>query len=215
MNSNRIMKTKKTKKASVLKKLIITASVLVILCIGGICAVWGISCYVVSCTEDKLISVREASEFSEADYIIVLGCRVNEDIPSVMLADRLDRGVELYKSGAAPKLLMSGEKSGSNYDEPAVMKKYAEEQGVPSEDIITDGEGYSTYDTVNRAAEVFGAKRVVLVSQSYHLYRAVYIAEGLGMEARGVASDLRSYVKQPWYDFREMFARAKDWFLTL
>ena len=90
------------------------------------------------------------------------------------------------------------------------MKQFAIDRGVPSEDVFMDHAGFSTYETMYRAKEVFAAKRVIIVTQKYHLYRAVYIAEQLGLEAYGVDSDLQSYIKQPYYNAREILARDKD-----
>lgn len=192
------------------KKLIRLFIILAVIGIIGISAVVGISEYVKSSVSDRLISPEAAAELSDIDCIIVLGCRVNGDTPSPMLSDRLTRGVELYDMKTAPKLLMSGDHGRVSYDEVNAMKQFAIDKGVPSEDVFMDHAGFSTYETMYRAKEVFAAKRVVIVTQKYHLYRAVYIAEKLGLEAYGVDSDLQSYIKQPYYDAREMLARVKD-----
>lgn len=184
--------------------------VLVIIGIVGICAAFGISEFVKSSVSDRLITPEEAAGISDIDCIIVLGCRVNGETPSPMLSDRLIRGVELYDMNAAPKLLMSGDHGRVSYDEVNAMKQFAIDKGVPSEDVFMDHAGFSTYETMYRAKEVFAAKRVIIVTQKYHLYRAVYIAEKLGLEAYGVDSDLRSYIKQPYYNSREILARDKD-----
>lgn len=184
--------------------------VLVIIGIVGICAAFGISEFVKSSVSDRLITPEAAAELSDIDCIIVLGCRVNGGTPSPMLSDRLTRGVELYDMSAAPKLLMSGDHGRVSYDEVNAMKQFAIDKGVPSEDVFMDHAGFSTYETMYRAKEVFAAKRVIIVTQKYHLYRAVYIAEQLGLEAYGVDSDLQSYIKQPYYNAREILARDKD-----
>jgi len=95
------------------------------------------------------------------------------------------------------------------------MKSFAVDRGVPSEDVFMDHAGFSTYETMYRAKEVFAAEKVLIVTQSYHLYRAVYIAEGLGLEAYGVSSDLQRYVNQTRMDLREILARDKDFFYVL
>ena len=95
------------------------------------------------------------------------------------------------------------------------MKNYAVSKGVPSDDVFCDHAGFSTYETMYRARHVFGADRVVIATQTYHLYRAIYDAQGVGMEAIGVPSDYGEYVNQSWYDFREIFARTKDFFQVL
>ena len=200
--------TDKTKR--IWKRLFNIFIVLVIIGIVGICAAFGISEFVKSSVSDRLITPEAAAELPDIDCIIVLGCRVNGETPSPMLSDRLTRGVELYDMSAAPKLLMSGDHGRVSYDEVNAMKQFAIDRGVPSEDVFMDHAGFSTYETMYRAKEVFAAKRVIIVTQKYHLYRAVYIAEQLGLEAYGVDSDLQSYIKQPYYNAREILARDKD-----
>ena len=133
--------------------------------------------------------------------------------PSDRLRDRVKVGVDLYHAGAAPKLLMSGDHGREGYDEVSAMLKLAVELGVPEEDVFLDHAGFSTYESIYRAKEIFGAERILIVTQEYHLYRALYIAEAMGLEAWGVSADLRDYVGQIKYDTREILARNKD-FLT-
>lgn len=152
----------------------------------------------------------------DIDCIIILGASVkNGDTPSPMLRDRLDKGIELYKAGAAPKILMSGDHGSEYYNEVGVMKQYAIAQGVPSEDIFLDHAGFSTYESMYRAAEVFGAKRVLIVTQSYHLTRAVYDARALGLDAYGVAAAPIKYGGQTVRNIREYLAISKDFVMTL
>ena len=98
----------------------------------------------------------------------------------------LDDGIALYFAGAAPKIIMSGDNSTVSYNEVKAMKDYAVAQGVPSEDVFCDHAGFSTYESMYRAKHVFGAERIVVATQTYHLYRALYAASGLGLEAVGV-----------------------------
>lgn len=186
--------------------------ILVLLFVVAATAAFSVDSFVKAKAKERIITAEEATQISDADCIIVLGCRVwSDNTPSAMLSDRLKRGVELYKAGAAPKLLMSGDHGREDYDEVNVMRKYAEEEGVDSKDIFTDHAGFSTYETMYRAKEVFKAKKVIIVTQSYHLYRAVYDAEKLGLEAVGVVSYERDYDnKQPYRDMREIAARCKD-----
>lgn len=171
--------------------------------------------YVVSASKDYMIELSDTEEL-DADCILVLGCLVKADgSPSDMLSDRLEIGVELYSAGAAPKLLMSGDHGRAEYNEVGAMKKYATDKGVPSADVFMDHAGFSTYESMYRAKEIFGADKIIIVSQSYHLYRAIYIARSLGIEAYGVASDQRSYRGQTVRDVREAAARAKDLVYTL
>lgn len=186
--------------------------ILVLLFVVAATAAFSVDSFVKAKAKEHIITAEEATQISDADCIIVLGCRVwSDNTPSAMLSDRLKRGVELYKAGAAPKLLMSGDHGREDYDEVNAMRKYAEEEGVDSKDIFTDHAGFSTYETMYRAKEVFKAKKVIIVTQSYHLYRAVYDAEKLGLEAVGVVSYERDYdSKQPYRDIREIAARCKD-----
>ena len=155
-------------------------------------------------------------QLEDIDCIIVLGCQVKEDgTLSHMLRDRLSRGVELYQMGAAPKLLMSGDHGRKAYNEVGAMKQYAIDNGVPSEDVFMDHAGFSTYETVYRAKEVFQARRVIIVTQQYHLYRALYIADSLGLEAYGVSADHRTYAGQTMRDIREVLARVKDFAMCI
>ena len=166
-------------------------------------------------TQDDIVDQQAAASF-DADAIIVLGASVYPDgTPSGILQDRLDDGIALYFAGAAPKIIMSGDNGTESYNECWAMKQYAISQGVPSEDVFCDHAGFSTYETMYRARHVFGADRVVIATQTYHLYRAVYDAQGVGMEAIGVPSDYGEYVNQSWYDIREVFARSKDFFQVL
>lgn len=162
-------------------------------------------------SRDFIFSEGENIKFDNADCIIVLGCRVwNDGTPSDMLKDRLRGGIELYNSGAAPKLLMSGDHGRREYNEVGIMKQYAVDHGVPDSDVFMDHAGFSTYETMYRAKEVFGAEKVIIVTQEYHLYRAVYIARKLGLEAYGVPSDYHNYIGQCRMEAREILARCKD-----
>ena len=178
--------------------------------LGGI-AVLGINGYVKSSTSDQIITPEEAAELTDIDCILVLGCYVHDSgRPSDMLADRLRRGIELYQSGAAPKLLMSGDHGQKDYNEVKAMKLEAMEKGIPSEDIFMDHAGFSTYESIFRARDVFAAGKIIIVTQEYHLYRALHIADALGVEAYGVAADYHTYVGQAYRELREILARNKD-----
>lgn len=149
------------------------------------------------------------------DCILVLGCGVHGDTPSHMLEDRLLQGIELYHSGASDKMLMSGDHGREHYDEVNVMKDFAIGKGVDSSDIFMDHAGFSTYESMYRAKEIFQAEKILIVTQKYHLYRAVYNARALGLDAYGVASDPRTYVGQTYRDIREILARNKDFIYTI
>ena len=160
---------------------------------------------------EHILSAEEAAALEGADCILVLGCGVRDTgEPSLMLRDRLDMGLRLYELGAAPKLLMSGDHGRKEYDEVNVMKDYATSAGVPSEDVFMDHAGFSTYESRYRARDVFCAETVIIVSQRYHLYRAVYDARALGLEACGVAAEDIAYLGQTMREIREILARNKD-----
>lgn len=175
-----------------------------------------VNAYVVSSAKKEIISPEEATDLTDVDCIIVLGCLVRPSgKPSDMLADRLRRGVELYESGAAPKILMSGDHGQKEYNEVQTMKQYALDAGIESSDIFMDHAGFCTYDSIYRAKEIFGAKKIIIVSQEYHLHRALLIARKLGVEAVGVASDYHTYGGQTYRDIREIIARNKDFLYTI
>lgn len=197
-------------------KKIIKRTFIILLCLALVCVavVFGVNAYVKSVGADLIVTSEEASSLGEVDCIIVLGCQVKEDsTPSAMLRDRLERGIELYNMGVAPKLLMSGDHGQTEYDEVNAMKQYAIDAGVPSEDIFMDHAGFSTYESIYRAKEIFEADNIVIVTQEYHLYRALYIADKFGLTAHGVACDYNVYAGQTMREIREILARNKD-FLT-
>ena len=194
------------------KRLIV---ILLIVCfslsiIGG-ASVLGVNAYVKSVGGNNIITPEEALNLDDVDCIIVLGCLVkNNGNPSDMLADRLERGIDLYKNGAASKIIMSGDHGKTDYDEVNAMKQIAIDAGIPSSDVFMDHAGFSTYESIYRAKEIFEADKIIIVTQEYHLYRALYIAEKLGIEAYGVNADYHTYRGQIKRDVREVFARCKD-----
>ena len=196
-----------------IKIIIIAASILVGLAILGVAALFSLNAVVKATTKDNILSMEEAAALENVDCILVLGCGIHDDgSPSDMLHDRLRRSVELYEAGAAPKLLMSGDHGREGYDEVDAMKSFAVEAGIPSEDVFMDHAGFSTYESMVRAKDIFQAKKIIIVTQEYHLYRAIYIAEQLGMEAYGVSSNYRRYRNQSDMNTREVLARVKDVF---
>ena len=191
---------------------------LILLCLAlvGVIALCSINGYVKSVAKERIVTVEKTANLEDVDCIIVLGCQVRDDgTLSHMLRDRLMRGLEVYHAGAAPKLLMSGDHGRKEYDEVNAMKQYAIENSVPSEHVFMDHAGFSTYETVYRAKEIFEADKVIIITQEYHLYRALYIADKLGLEAYGVSADLNKYAGQSMRDFREVLARCKDWAMCI
>ena len=165
-------------------------------------------------TSERIITVEEAADL-DADCILVLGAGVNGERPSLMLADRLDRGLQLYFAGASDKLLMSGDHGRVEYDEVHVMKEQAIAAGAESSDVFMDHAGFSTYESLYRARDIFLARRIIIVTQPYHLPRALYIAESLGIEAWGVGADGEDYYGQSYRNAREALARVKDVFYCM
>ncbi len=147
----------------------------------------------------------------EIDAVLVLGAQVKPDGSlSKMLKERLDTGISIYKAGITDRMIMSGDHGRDDYDEVNAMKNYAIEQGVPSGCIFMDHAGFSTYESMYRAKEIFEAERLVVVTQKYHMYRALYDAKALGIEAAGVTCDTRVYSGDKYRKLREMAARIKD-----
>lgn len=182
----------------------------------GVVCVYGINAYIKNKTQKDIITLETAINLNDIDCIVVLGCKVYPNgVLSDMLKDRVSRGIELYNSKVSPKLLMSGDHGREEYNEVEAMKQAAVNSGVESTDIFMDHAGFSTYESIYRAKEIFGADKIVIVTQRYHLYRALYIAEQLGIEAYGVESDLHIYQNQSKREFREILARVKDFFMTI
>lgn len=183
--------------------------------------VFGISGYVCVSTSAEIAGsdkgtgieqgVVDECKSIDPQCILVLGCAVWADNkPSPMLRDRLDAAIELYRKGTAPKILLSGDNSVKEYSEPDCMLQYTLEQGVPEEDIFLDFAGFSTYDSVYRAHAVYRVDRMVIVTQKYHLFRALKISDAIGITAKGVASDQRKYAGRFNRETREVLARDKD-----
>ena len=168
--------------------------------------------------KDRIVSADAlASGDFDADLVVILGAGLQRDgSPSHMLADRITVGVGLYQSGVGSEILMSGDRSSDAYDEPRAMQAFALQMLDGAEGVIVcDGEGYSTYESLVRVREQYGEDvKIVIVTQTYHLYRALEIADALGLDARGVSADLRSYQGQWVREVRETLARVKDFFLV-
>ena len=186
----------------------------VALCIAFLIGIYAlcVNAYMVNSTKDKILTPEESAELSDVDCILVLGAGVHGTTLSHMLEDRVLTGISLYELGSAPKLLMSGDHGQDNYDEVNAMKDYAKNKGVPSEDIFMDDAGFSTYESMYRARDIFGCKKIIIISQKYHLHRAIYVAEYLGLEAYGVDSQLRPYAVDTniYNTIREFLARNKE-----
>ena len=168
-----------------------------------------INAYMIIVTGGQIVKTEELKD-KEYDCILVLGAGVWGDEPSPLLRDRIIMGVEAWKINPEAYLLMSGDHLEEDYDEPLVMKKYAIRLGADGDNIKQDRYGLSTYDSLWRVKNLYKAEKVLIVTQSYHIYRALYIARQLGIEAYGLTSDLDIYGGEPWYYTREIAARVKD-----
>jgi len=177
------------------------------------------SSVVCAITKDKtslLSSEISAVRKIDPDCIIILGAGIkNGETPSPMLKDRLDTGIMLYKMGIAPKILLSGDNGTVTHNEIHVMLRYTLKAGVPSADIFCDHAGFSTYDSMYRAQSIFKVKSAVIVTQTYHMYRSLYIADKLGIKALGISSDQKKYRGQAQREMREVLARNKDFFKVM
>lgn len=169
-----------------------------------------INLYVKISTKKQIIASDEYSNLKDIDCILVLGAGIWGDKPSPMLEDRLLQAIELYNNNVSSKIIMSGDHGREDYDEVNIMKNFAIEKGVPSEDIFMDHAGFSSYESIYRAKEIFKAKKIVVVTQKYHLYRALYIANQFDIETYGVGADPRQYVGATYREIREILARNKD-----
>ena len=177
--------------------------------------IFGINLYVTMSVSKQIIKESDYKKLSDIDCIIILGAGIWGDGPSPMLEDRLLEGIDLYQKNVSNKIIMSGDHGKKEYDEVNIMKDFAIEKGIPSENIFMDHAGFSTYESIYRAKEIFDAKKVVIITQKYHLYRALYIAEQLGIEAYGVGADPRKYVGATYREIREILARNKDFIKCL
>lgn len=203
------MKKKKLNKAA--KRTVALILTFVLLCAGyG----FGVNFYIILSQRGKIISSEEASRLDKVDYVLVLGCGVREDgTPSRMLYERLKTGAQVLERQSGASLLLTGDNSGESYNELAVMKKVSIENGVEESQMSIDDYGFSTYESLKNAKEKFGAKKIIIITQPYHMYRALYIANKLGIEAYGVTAYLPFYPRQILWSLREVLARNKDFLL--
>jgi len=154
-------------------------------------------------SEDKL---------ANSQVILVLGASLKPDgTPSDELTDRLVTGVKLYKDGKAPRVLVTGDDGKFHTNEVAAMRQYLVDRGVSSTDILVDGQGYRTYESCARAVEIYHIQKAIVVTQNFHLPRALYLCNALGMDAVGTPADLHVYQDQWWNVIRDLLASAKAW----
>ncbi len=195
----------KTKKA----KRLITA--LVCICLCALIYAMSVNFYVIAKEKPNIRTSEELALMNDIDAVLVLGCGINPDnTPSARLDERLKKGREVLDKNKEMKLIVSGDDSGESYNEVAVMKRVSLENGVDEKRIICDSFGFSTYESIYNAKEVFGCKKIIIVTQDYHLSRALYIAEKLGVEAYGADAVLPQNPKRIVWLSREVLARNKD-----
>ena len=136
---------------------------------------------------------------------IVFGAGLNADgTPTTVLRDRVETAAQLYQNGKIEKILMSGDNRFVNYNEPGAMKAYAIQLGIPDDDLILDYAGRRTYDTCFRAKDIFQLSEAILVTQDFHLPRALFTCNSLGLNAWGVSADMRSYRDSGYWNIREI-----------
>ncbi len=180
----------------------------------GLLLLVGSSCLVSYRVQSKYSDLTsfEIGDVPNAEAAIVLGARVyGDERLSDVYRDRVQTALELYLSGKVRKILVSGDHGRKDYDEVNAAKSYLLEQGVPGEDIFLDHAGFDTYDSMYRARDVFLADELIVVTQSFHLPRAVYVARELGLEAHGVSADRHEYLNAGRNEAREALARIKAW----
>lgn len=171
--------------------------------------IFGINFYVKFSTKNQIIKLNEVEE---VDAIVVLGASIREDGSlSLMLKERLDTSFEVYNKNNS-KLVMTGDHTKKYYNEVTAMKNYAIENNIDSNIIYLDHAGISTYDSIYRMKHIFKLNKIIIVTQEYHLYRALYIANSLDIEAYGVDATKVRYTGQLYRDLREILARNKDFF---
>jgi len=179
---------------------------LVAFAVGAIFAVWTLT----SRYTGRVLT--EPQTVPELRVALVFGAGYWRDgTPSDVMKDRVEAAVELLRAGRVEKLLFSGDNRFLDYNEPGTMREYALSLGCPDESIVLDHAGRRTYDSCYRARYIFGQRTLVLVTQRYHLPRALYICEGLGIDAVGYAADRREYVHIREYWLREVPALWLAW----
>ena len=188
---------------------------LIIVVIISIISLIGTNLYMVKSTEKRIITLKELKNQKNIDCIIVLGSGMIGEKPTPILEARLTKGIELYNQNITSKIIMSGDHGKEYHDEVNLMKNYAIAKGVPSKNIFMDHAGFSTYESMYRAKEIFKVKKAVIVTQKYHIYRSIYIANKLGINAYGVITDPKEYNNYNYRELREFIARNKDYYKVI
>ncbi|MBO9585862.1 MAG: YdcF family protein [Flavobacterium sp.] len=178
------------------------------LTIIGLIAIISVNYYVKSSTKTKIY--YSAKKFPKNDVGIIFGAGINGNQPSKYLKDRLDAGIMLWKAKRINKILLSGDNGRDEYDELTVMKNYCYNHGVDTTKIFIDYAGFDTYSTMYRAKHIFKIKRATLISQKYHLNRAIYIGNQLGVKSVGYSANQGEYLGYKYVTFRECLSTFKS-----
>ena len=185
---------------------------LLLVTIIGIISTIFINIYMINSTKNQIIKIDKLSDNLEVDAILILGCKAYEDRPSLMLAKRLERGIDIYNK-LHTKILLSGDHGRKEYDEVDVMTDYIIDSKISSNDIFQDHAGFNTYDSIYRAKYIFDIKKMIIVTQEYHMYRALYLANKLEIDAIGVvADDIPQKGVMLKNEIREILSRDKNFF---
>lgn len=193
------------------KKIVV---ILLIFVVVSLISVLFINYNVKSKYEDKIISLDEVNKLNDVDAIVVLGAKVNDKKQvSLMLKDRLDRGIDVLNTSVSDVLLLSGDGVNDN-NEIEGMRNYTSYMHVDDNYIKEDSYGVNTSSSMYNLKDKFKYKKVIIVTQKYHMYRALYIANEIGLDAYGVIAREKEYKGQLYRDFREVMARCKDFVLV-
>ena len=188
-----------------IRRLLLLTTIAIVLTAGALLAIWGW----IQWRYDRPVLTNVAA-VPKRPVAIVFGAGIRADGGlSPMLQDRMDAAIALYKAGKVGKLLVSGDNRFANYNEPGRMYDYAVRRGVPARDIARDYAGRRTYDTCYRAAAVFDVTEAVLVTQRFHLPRAIFTCRNLGVNSIGFSADRRAYLSNPYYRLRDAFATVR------
>lgn len=183
------------------------------LAIIGLIAIVSVNYYVKSSTKKNIY--YSIKKFPKNDVGIIFGAGINGDQPSKYLKDRLDAGIMLWKAKRINKILLSGDNGRQEYDELTVMKNYCFNHGVDTTKIFIDYAGFDTYSTMYRAKHIFKIKKATLISQEYHLNRAIYIGQKLGIKSAGYSANKGEYLGYNYVCFREYGSIFKSFFDVL
>lgn len=187
--------------------LLITGSLL----LAAVAVIAFLNAMVIGTAAPHIYDINDTNAIDPADCVLVPGALVySGDQLSAVLQDRVDYAIQLFQVGKAKRLLFSGDHGQTDYDEVNAMKDYAVSKGVSEADIFLDHAGFSTYESMYRARDVFEVSSVIIVTQEFHLSRAVYVARKLGLNAVGINSNPRRYGNEAKDALRESLARVKD-----